>query len=79
MDFANPTFEQMARHWFDLFCTNPSAEFFAHLTLVFYFASGRHGGLFVDRLRLLSIHDRRSNAVLQPHPSDERRVHHFWG
>jgi hypothetical protein len=30
MDFANPTFEQMARHWFDLFCTNPSAESFAH-------------------------------------------------
>jgi hypothetical protein len=23
MDFANPTFEQMARHWFDSFCTNP--------------------------------------------------------
>jgi hypothetical protein len=30
MDFANPTFEQMARHWFDLFYTNPGAEFFAH-------------------------------------------------
>jgi hypothetical protein len=30
MDFANPMFEQMARHWFDLFCTNPSAESFAH-------------------------------------------------
>jgi hypothetical protein len=30
MDFSNPTFEQMARHWFDLFCTNPSAESFAH-------------------------------------------------
>jgi hypothetical protein len=30
MDFANPTFEQMARHWFDSFCTNPSAESFAH-------------------------------------------------
>jgi hypothetical protein len=30
MDFANHTFEQMARHWFDLFCTNPSAESFAH-------------------------------------------------
>jgi hypothetical protein len=29
IDFANPTFEQMARHWFDLFCTNPSAESFA--------------------------------------------------
>jgi hypothetical protein len=30
MDFANPTFEQMARHWFDSFCTNPSTESFAH-------------------------------------------------
>jgi hypothetical protein len=30
MDFANPTFEQMVRHWFDLFCTNPSAESIAH-------------------------------------------------
>jgi hypothetical protein len=30
MDFANPTLEQMTRHWFDSFCTNPSAESFAH-------------------------------------------------
>jgi hypothetical protein len=30
MDFANPTFEQMARHWFDSFCTNPSAKSFTH-------------------------------------------------
>jgi hypothetical protein len=30
MDFANPTFEQMATHWFDSFCTNPSVESFAH-------------------------------------------------
>jgi hypothetical protein len=30
MDFANPMFEQIARHWFDSFCTNPSAESFAH-------------------------------------------------
>jgi hypothetical protein len=30
MDFANPMFEQMVRHWFDSFCTNPSAESFAH-------------------------------------------------
>jgi hypothetical protein len=27
MDFANPTFEQMARHWFDSFCTNPRVRF----------------------------------------------------
>jgi hypothetical protein len=30
MDFANPTFEKMVMHWFDSFCTNPSAESFAH-------------------------------------------------
>jgi hypothetical protein len=30
MDFANPTFEKMARHWFDSFCTNPIAKSFAH-------------------------------------------------
>ena len=29
VDFANPSFEQMARHWFDSFCTNPSVETFA--------------------------------------------------
>jgi hypothetical protein len=29
MDFANPTFEQMARHWFDSFCTNFSVVSFA--------------------------------------------------
>jgi hypothetical protein len=48
------------------------------LVLVFDFAGGRHGGLLVDRLRLLSTHDRRSTVVLQPHPGDDQRVHHFW-
>jgi hypothetical protein len=49
------------------------------LALVFDFAGGRHGGLLVDRLWLLSTHDQRSAVVLQPHPGDEQRVHHFWG
>jgi hypothetical protein len=49
------------------------------LALVFYFAGGRYEGLLVDRLRLLSTQDRRSKVVLQPHPSDDQRVHHFWG
>jgi hypothetical protein len=26
MDFANPTFEKMAWHWFNSFCANPSVE-----------------------------------------------------
>jgi hypothetical protein len=42
------------------------------LALVFYFAGGRHGGLLVDRLRLLSTHDRRSTVVLQPHLVDDQ-------
>jgi hypothetical protein len=49
------------------------------LALVFDFAGGRHGVLLVDRLRLLSTHDRRSTVVLQPHPGDDQRVHHFRG
>jgi hypothetical protein len=79
MNFANPTFDKMARHWFDSFCTHPSDELFAHSRSHFYFAGGRHGGILVDRLRLLSTHDRRSKVVLQPHPGDDQRVHHFLG
>jgi hypothetical protein len=30
MDFSNPTFEKMVRHWFDSFGASPSAEAFAH-------------------------------------------------
>jgi hypothetical protein len=30
MDCANPTFEQMAQHWFYSFDTNPSVELFVH-------------------------------------------------
>jgi hypothetical protein len=37
MDFSNPTFEQMARHWFDSFCTNPSAKSFSHSRSRFLF------------------------------------------
>jgi hypothetical protein len=47
------------------------------LALVFDFAGGRHGGLLADRLQLLSTYDRRSKVVLQPHPYDDQRVHHF--
>jgi hypothetical protein len=41
------------------------------LALVFDFVGGRHGGLLVDRLPLLSTHDRRSTVVLQPHLGDD--------
>jgi hypothetical protein len=30
MNVANPTFEEMARHWFATFGTNHSVESFAH-------------------------------------------------
>jgi hypothetical protein len=49
------------------------------LALVFDFVGGRHGELLVDRLWLLSTHDRRSTVVPQPHPGDYQRVQHFWG
>jgi hypothetical protein len=49
------------------------------LVLIVDFVGERHGGLLVDRLRLLSTHDRRSMVVLQPHPGDDQRVHLFWG
>jgi hypothetical protein len=29
-DFANPSVEQMARHWFASHFANPSVEIFAH-------------------------------------------------
>jgi hypothetical protein len=61
------------------FVLTPVLSLFLTLALVFDFAGGRHGWLLVDRLRLLSTHDWRSTMVLQPHPGDDQRVHHFWG
>jgi hypothetical protein len=58
------------------FVLTPVSSPLLTLALVFDFAGGRHGGLLVDRLRLLSTHDRRS-TVVQPHPGDNQRVHHF--
>jgi hypothetical protein len=37
---ANPTFEQMAQHWFYSFGTNPSAESLFDHVLVFEFQVG---------------------------------------
>jgi hypothetical protein len=68
-------------HNTSLICSvlTPVPSRFLTLALVFYFAGGRHGGLLVDRLWLLSTHDRRSKVVLEPHPGDDKKVHHFWG
>jgi hypothetical protein len=49
------------------------------VALIFHFSGWRHGGFLVDRLRLLSTHDRKSTVILQPHPSDDQRVHYFRG
>jgi hypothetical protein len=48
------------------------------LTLFLNFA-GEAWRAFVDRLWLLSTHDQRLKVVLQTHPGDDQRVHHFWG
>jgi hypothetical protein len=50
MDFANPTFEQMARHWFDSICTNPSPESFAHSHSRFFIlqVGGMEGFWLID-------------------------------
>jgi hypothetical protein len=61
------------------FVLTPVLSHLLSLALVFDFVGWRHGGLLVDRLRLLSTHDRRSMVVLQPHPGDDERVHPFWG
>jgi hypothetical protein len=79
MDFANPLLSK----WHDTglihFVLNSVLSRLLTLAIVFDFAGGRHGGLLVDRLRLLSTHDRRSKVVLQPNPSDDQRVHNFLG
>jgi hypothetical protein len=64
MDFANPTFEQMVSTSLIRFVLTLVLSPLLTLALVFYFAGGRHGGLLVDRLWLLSTHDRRSTVVL---------------
>jgi hypothetical protein len=45
---ANPTFEQMARHWFYSLGTNPSAESFVHSRERFLISGGRLEEHLVD-------------------------------
>jgi hypothetical protein len=61
------------------FVLTPVLSHLLTLAPVFDFAGGRHAWLLVDRLRLLSTHDQRSTVVLQPHPGDDKGVHHFRG
>jgi hypothetical protein len=71
MDFSNPTLSKWRGTGLICFVLTPTLSPLLTLALIFYFAGGRHGGLLVDRLRLLSTHDRRSTVVLQPHPGDD--------
>jgi hypothetical protein len=61
------------------FVLTPVLSLLLTLAHVFDLAGGRHGGLLVDRLRLLSTYDQRSKVVLQPHSGDDQGVHQFWG
>jgi hypothetical protein len=45
---ANPTFEQMARHWFYSFGTHPSAESFVRSRARFLISGGRLEEHLVD-------------------------------
>jgi hypothetical protein len=56
IDFANPTFEQMARQWFDSFRTNPSDESFAYSRSRFLFCSEDHVW-FEDRWMVATLCD----------------------
>jgi hypothetical protein len=40
MMFANLSFEQMARHWFNFLCANPSVESLAHSRSCFCLQAG---------------------------------------
>jgi hypothetical protein len=70
MDFSNPMLSKWRGTGLICFVLTPALSPLLTLALIFSFAGGRHGGLLVDRLRLLSTHDRRSTVVLQPHPGD---------
>jgi hypothetical protein len=48
LDCANPTFEQMARHWFYSFGTNPSAESFVRSRARFLISGGKLEEHLVD-------------------------------
>jgi hypothetical protein len=79
MMFANPSFEQVARHWFNFLCANPVSSRWLILSFLFLITCRRLGEHLVDRLRMFSTHDRRQEVVLQPHPSEGKDVHHVWG
>jgi hypothetical protein len=48
MNVANPTFEEMAQHWFATFGTNPNAESFVPSRARFLISGGRLEEHLVD-------------------------------
>jgi hypothetical protein len=76
---ANPAFEQMARHWFHSFGTNPSAELFVRSRAYFLISGGRLEEHLVHLLQLLEAYDRRQGVVLKCRPGGDEEVHHLWG
>jgi hypothetical protein len=52
------------RHILIRFVLTPVLSLFLTLALIFDFVGGKHEGILVDRLQLLSTHDRRSKVVL---------------
>jgi hypothetical protein len=49
------------------------------LSLVFDFAGGRHGKILLIDSGYSRHMTRDQRLVLQPHPGDDQRVHHFFG
>jgi hypothetical protein len=66
---ANPTFEQIARHWFYTFGTNPSVESFARSRSWFRVAGGWPREHFVDI----------GGGFSASYPGGDMEVHHFRG
>jgi hypothetical protein len=53
LDRANPTFEQMARHWFYSFGTNPSAESFVRSRVKDRYGEPERGGSEWEPIKIL--------------------------
>jgi hypothetical protein len=69
MSVANPTFEEMARHWFNNFGTNPCVESFARSHFWFLVACGWPREHLVDIV----------GGSPASYPGGDMEVHHFRG
>jgi hypothetical protein len=78
LDCANPTFEQMARHWFYIFGTNPSAESFVRSRTRFLFQLGDLKNIWLIDSGC-SRHMTGDEGGSHVSSGGEKEVHHFWG